>query len=159
MHLPVVNMFGHTEKYLRLLFCTTFPFTTSLREKILEGDPEVRPRVCGVDFREYGGRCKAIWTGKDPDHYRNTMKKNNDILSHYSANLKPAEIGSYFEGFTVMAHSGGKGVFVVRNGSRHTVPDLDTFNAMKLKHDEILYVSDDIFRTIPVGASLPSLSA
>ena len=36
------------------------------------------PRVSVSDYKEYGGKCKAIWTGGDPNHYAKKMKSNLD---------------------------------------------------------------------------------
>ena len=82
-----------------LFFCLFFTFSpshsltshisTSVRELLLDNAPGFTPRVCGVDFKEYGGKCKAIWTGNDPTHYRKILTNADmpEILSSYSTNL------------------------------------------------------------------------
>jgi len=113
---PVVAMTTSFAKYLLLLFCTCYPVTTSARQLLLESAAGFRPRVCGIDFREYGGRCKAISTSNDHSHYRSVLKKATapELLRAYAYNATRAV--NWLEGWTIMAHGGGKAVFVVHNG-------------------------------------------
>ena len=112
----VVAMTTSHAKYLLLLFCTCFPLTFSVRQLLLERTPGFRPRVCAADFREYGGRCKAMSTSHDRTHYRSVIKKTTapELLRTYKYNATSA-VG-WVEGWTVMAHVGGKSVFMVRGG-------------------------------------------
>jgi hypothetical protein len=146
--------YGHVEKYLRLLFITTFPFSVSLRELILEEYPGVTPRVCKVDFREYGGRCKAISTSKNPNHYRNYLKGFVDLLVSYSPSVSVADLAKYYDGWVIISTAGGRGIHLVTGGRRHAVPNMDTFDQLGLKQNEIIYVSDFVFQTLPVGDPL-----
>ena len=162
---PVIAFTTSYAKYLLLLFCTCYPLTTTIRELLLEDNATVafRPRIINVDFRQYGGRCKAMSTSHDFSHYRSVIKKTlaPDLLhtyvtgqstSTYTApsggahgsphggsyagtgsgsirNQTSAEpvarvVGGYdltnavrwVEGWTIMAHLGGKALFVVTHG-------------------------------------------
>ena len=70
----VVLLHKHTHRMLQLLCTTNYVFTASLRQLLLEGAERgevlVRPRVLHNDWKEYEGKCKAIHTGFDPNHYR-----------------------------------------------------------------------------------------
>jgi len=47
-------------------------------------DSEWVPRVSVRDFREYGGKCKAIWTGANPNHYSKKFKTHPHLLKGYA---------------------------------------------------------------------------
>jgi hypothetical protein len=55
--------------------------TASAREVILR-QPNISYRLAGVDFKDYGGRFKAVYVPvkNDPKHYMNSKKK---LLSEY----------------------------------------------------------------------------
>jgi hypothetical protein len=59
--------------------------TASAREVILR-QPNVSYRLAAVDFKDYGGRFKAVYVPvkSDPKHYMNMHKKKNSyFLSEY----------------------------------------------------------------------------
>ena len=133
----VVMMYAHTPKFMLLLFCTTFIFSTSVRELLVERTPGFTPRICGIDFREYGGKCKAIWTGNDPAHYRTVLKnaETPQILREYSSNLSIAI--NRLESTPIMARSGKKSIYFVENGSRRLISNYDVFNRLQLNEKKI----------------------
>lgn len=172
MREPVVAFTTSYAKYLLLLFCTYYPLTTSIRELLLENNtPGFNPRISNVDFREYGGKCKAMNTAHDTSHYRSVIKKTvaPDLLHTYATGQGTSTytgplsgsglandlangprtgprtgtaaagtgslgrnhtdhytrvVGGYnltnavrwIEGWTVMAHLGGKAIFAIARG-------------------------------------------
>jgi mannosyltransferase OCH1-like enzyme len=69
----VILLHRHTHRMLQLLCTTNYVFTHTLRQLLIEGSQGgaiVKPRVLHDDWREYKGKCKAIHTGFDPNHYR-----------------------------------------------------------------------------------------
>jgi hypothetical protein len=86
------------------------------------------------------------------------MKSFVEVVVSHSPYVSVASVAKHYEGWVMMAHAGRKGVFWVKGGEKHPVPDLDTFDAMKFKHDEIVFVSDYVFNLIPTGKPLKSLS-
>jgi hypothetical protein len=144
----VVEMTATIPRYKLLLFCTTFPMTTSIRELLVEKTDGFSPRICPVDFRNYGGRCKAISTTHDPMHHRNVFRRIiPEMLHSYTINY--TEAIKHVEGWPVMARAGGKSLYVIKHGICHTIPDMDTFNKMKLDLKRVLFLSDAIFLSIP----------
>ena len=155
----VILLRKHTHRMLQLLCTTNYVFTASLRQLVLEGSASgvtlVRPRVLHDDWREYKGKCKAIWTGNDPTHYRKIMRvghRGHDLLRGYASSpalLQPA--AKALEGWAVSANSVGRAVYVVRQGLRRVVPDYDTFLGLGLTVDLVLHVPDAVFALIPEG--------
>jgi hypothetical protein len=84
--------------------------TTSIRELLVEETEGFSPRISGGDFKNYGGRCKAISTTHDPKHYWNVFKKMMpEMLRSYTNNY--TEAIKYVEGWPVMARAGGKALY------------------------------------------------
>ena len=48
-------------------------------------------------------------------------------------------------------------IFILRNGHRHSIPDVDTFYSMKLDFKDVLILSESDVDQIPLGHSLPSV--
>lgn len=163
----VILLHKHTHRMLQLLCTTNYVFTSSLRQLLLEsgasGQASVAPRVLHDDWREYKGKCKAIWTGSDPTHYRKIMRaghKGHDLLRAYSSDpvlLSPAVRA--VDGWAVSAYASGRSVFVVHNGAKRNVPDYDTFLALGLAPDKVLHIPDIIFSLLPSGVPVKSGSS
>lgn len=78
--------------------------------------------------------------------------KGHDLLRAYSSNpalLAPAV--KAIEGWAISANSAGRSVFMVVNGVKKLVPDMDAFLALKLKFDDVLHVPDSVFSLLPAG--------
>lgn len=151
MRVSKIEMTTQISRYKLLLFITNFPMTTSIRELLVEGTEGFSPRVCSGDFRNYGGRCKAISTTHDPTHYRNVYKKTiPEVLRSYTSNYK--ESIKHVEGWAVMARAGGKGLYLIKKGLCHAISDMDVFEKLKLDLKKVLFLSDPVFHAIPKGA-------
>jgi hypothetical protein len=69
-----VILMKHITPPFRLMLCgTTYIFTSSIRQLLIEGNKDLNLRVLTRDFEDYGGKCKAISTGFDKDNYRKVM--------------------------------------------------------------------------------------
>jgi len=153
----ITIMTRHTARF-RLLLCSTgYILGTTLRELLLEGNHNIQPRFStSHDFRQYGGVCKAIWTGNDHTNYRKTMqtRKGHDILHKYSNNMTAGII--HLEGHPISAHSGGRSIFLVQNQTRKAFGSLDTFNNMGFDLKHVIHISDDLYFALKEGSPVGS---
>ena len=162
----VILLHKHTHRMLQLLCTTNYVFTASLRQLLLEGGATgkttVSPRVLHDDWKEYKGKCKAIWTGNDVGHYRKIMRaghKGHDLLRSYSTDpvlLSPAVRA--VEGWAISAYASGKSIYVVQGGVKKSVPDMDTFVSLGLTVDKVLHIPDIIFSMLPSGVPIKPVS-
>ena len=78
---PVVRHL-HTVFRWNLVMCSTGPslLTASAREVLLN-HPDTSVRIASTDFRDYGGKFKAVSTraGDVSDHYMRTLDKNRGM--------------------------------------------------------------------------------
>jgi hypothetical protein len=142
----------------KLVMCSTnFVMTYTLRNMILEDPTMPLPRISVNNFREYGGRVKAIWTGGDPNHYMKAMqRKGGPHLLKEHAPITMESTLKYLEGRAVMGDA-GKAIFLIQNGTRKMFPDYETFLKMKYQQTYVKHVPDTILSAIPVGPDVESL--
>lgn len=67
------------------------------------------------------------------------------------------EFKFYSNGTLVRLH-GGREIFIIENGSKRSIPNFDTFIAMKLDLNKVVSLSPDEFDAIPSGESMPMLN-
>ncbi len=81
--------------------------------------------------------------------------KNNGINQkwHFEDFLNPSGQPTYPEGSLVKGNSNA--IYVIENGHRRLIPDIDTFNAMGFVPDRVLFITDAELNQIPLGARLP----
>ncbi len=137
----------------KLLMCmSTFPITLAAREMLLEGrDADVGIRVISEQFAEYQGVMKAWNNDHNPNRWVKQMnKKRLPYLHSYAA---PSI--SLLEGRCVQFHN-QRDIFLVRNGTRHSFPDFQTFVDMGFGLDLVQLVAAKYAGLFPVGDPLPT---
>ena len=110
-------------------------------------------------------------------NYRKVMgtKHGHDLLRTYSSNMSRG-IGviegsfnrlfalrgpslthslTYAKGWPISSYMSGKSLFLVANGTKRQIGDMDTFNALGFDLQHVLLVSDDLFNALPAGPPLP----
>jgi hypothetical protein len=135
------------------IFCTTgFVLTYSIRELELEGalQPDEIPRVLVNNFKEYGGKVKAISTQNDPNHYRKQLKNHAPSFLTEMVPLNMEHFLQYLDGKAVMGDS-GKEIWLIQNGQKRTFPDYETFLKMEFTDKHTKHISDYILNQIPDG--------
>ena len=81
--------------------------------------------------------------------------KGHDLLRSYSSDpLHLTKALRALEGWAISAYAGGKSIFLVQQGAKKSVPDMDTFNALGLTVDKVLHVPDIVFALLPAGSPL-----
>lgn len=142
------------------IMCATGPslLTATAREIALKDLPGVTYKLAHNDFKEYGGRFKAVSTPvkNDPKHYMNTMNKV-ELLSHY---LPEAPIDDAFlkkwDGFPIQGQN-AKEIFVLDKGRRRSIPNFDTFMALNFTMADVIVVTDHQVGSIKPGPTMPPL--
>ena len=158
----VILLHRHTHRMLQLLCTTNYVFTSSLRQLLLEGAVSgqvlVAPRILHDDWKEYKGKCKAIWTGSDPTHYRKIMRtghKGHDLLRSYSTDPQLLSTAvKAVDGWAIPSYAAGRSILRVQGGVKKNVPDMDTFTALGLNVDSVLHIPDSVFALLPSGPPL-----
>jgi hypothetical protein len=142
------------------IMCATGPslLTATAREIALKDLPDVTYKLAHTDFKEYGGRFKAVSTPvkNDPKHYMNTQNKWN-LLSSYLP--EPVLDEAYFKkwnGFPIQGQN-AKEIFVLDNGKRRGIPNFDTFMALNFTMADVIVVSDHQVSSIKTGPPMPPL--
>mmetsp|Transcript_58362 Transcript_58362/g.114773 ORF Transcript_58362/g.114773 Transcript_58362/m.114773 type:complete len:396 (-) Transcript_58362:190-1377(-) len=142
------------------IMCATGPslLTASAREVALKELPKVSYKLAHTDFKDFGGRFKAVSTPvkNDPKHYMNTMNKL-ELLSSY---LPEPPIDEAFlkrwQGHAIMGQN-GKEIFVIDQGKRRGIPNFDTFMALNFTMADVLVVSDQRVNSMKLGSLMPPL--
>jgi len=141
--------------------CATGPslMTASAREVVL-ANPETSYKLARTDFKDYGGKFKAISikVKDDPKHYMN-MQNNKDmhLLSVYLPEKSVSNIElSEWEG-TLIQGQNGKEIFVVNNGKKRGIPNYGTFLRMNFTMADVRVISDYRISTIELGELMPKL--
>ena len=141
--------------------CTLGPslLTSTAREVILR-DSKVKYKLAATDFKDYGGRFKAVSTPvkNDPKHYMNAMQnKNMRLLREYKE--EPPINREILDRWQDMAIQGqnGKEIFVVDKGFKRGIPNFDTFLALNFTMADVVVISDSRIEKIPRGDSMPPL--
>ena len=123
--------------------------TYTIREMLTEGDfgdlfkwtgernkesaYALLPRILVRDFKDYGGKCKAIWTGADQSHYTKKWKKHPMLLSSYTEHGPSLEEKlKNIANKPVMCFEGkDKGIYYVTNNTNTNTKDsTDTGTSM-----------------------------
>jgi hypothetical protein len=142
------------------IMCATGPslLTATAREIALQELPGVTYKLAHNDFKEYGGRFKAVSTPvkNDPKHYMNTMNKL-ELLSSYLP--EPVLDDAYlkkWQGHPIQGQN-AKEIFVIDHGKRRSIPNFDTFMALNFTMADVIVVTDHQVGSIKMGASMPPL--
>jgi len=139
--------------------------TYTLRELLVDGltfvdsptgnsNSKYVPRICLHDFKQYGGKCKAIWTGNNPDHYAKKMKMNPKLLKSYQ-HLAVQELIEMLDGKAVMGEGKSRSIFYVSKGVKHAFSDYETFLNSGFTQSDIRHTKDFILSGMTEGESLP----
>jgi hypothetical protein len=156
----------HTSFAWEVIGCATGPslVTGTARElAFLLGD-SFKYRLGGPDFKQYGGKFKAVHmpVKNDPNHYMRNMNRgkggHTDLLISYLPEEPVSEIQlKEWKGQAIQGQN-GKQIFYVENGKRRGIPDFDTFLAYNFTMADVIVISDTKMATVPLGDPLPSLS-
>lgn len=143
------------------LCSTMFIMTYTLRDLLIrryfdsynEGKgKELRPRILTADYRVYGGKCKAIWTGADPDHYAKRMKKQPNLLKSYQPLDVKALVDS-LHGKVVMGEGKSKSIYYVDGQTRREFGSFDNFLDCGFTMSDVRHVNADVINRLePAGA-------
>ncbi len=169
----VLRSLGYAHKWAAIM-CATGPslLTGSAREVVLrENDTVVvngvrttygkaHYKLAETDFREYGGRFKAVSmpVKNDPTHYMNLMKsKGLTLLREYMPETPiSAEQLKEWQGKAIQGQN-GKEIFVVDGGKKRGIPNYDTFLAHNFTMADVIVVSDYRMGALTAGPPMPSL--
>lgn len=157
---PVLRNLNFAYKWAAVM-CATGPslMTASAREVVL-ANPDTSYKLARTDFKDYGGKFKAISikVKDDPKHYMN-MQNNKDmqLLSTYlpEKSVSSSEL-SEWEG-TLVQGQNGKEIFVVNNGKKRGIPNYGTFLKMNFTMADVRVISDYRISTIELGELMPKL--
>ena len=175
------------------LCSTMFIMTYTLREMLVDGsysssgtatsnDSEWMPRISVRDFREYGGKCKAIWTGGNPNHYAKKFKTHPHLLRDYASAMSPGvptlrEIVQSLNNQAVMKNEGkDRGIYYISNATyrgappiddestlnsftRHPFADVDSMNDYGYVMAEIKHVHHSVIDRLREGVAVLSKEA
>ena len=145
-----------------VIMCSTGPsvFTGSAREVVLR-DGSVSYKLAREDWRDYGGRFKAIYVPvrNQKDHYMNRKKSdgaaNDDFLLKYLPEqpLTAAELNKW-QGEAVQGQN-TKQIFVLDRGLKRGIPNWDTFVGLNFSMADVRVISDTRLHAIPSGEPMP----
>jgi hypothetical protein len=114
---------------------------------------ELGIRIGDEYFREYGARMKAWFNDHRPDHWVKTIQK---YRAPYLLSYGTPPPGLY-EGRTIQA-IGHREIFLVRNGTRHSFPNIETFTLMGFRLEDVRLLPIPIGESIPLGSALKPVS-
>ena len=142
------------------LCSTTFTLTYTLRDLLLKGAFNGRnnslhflPRISVSDFKEYGGKCKAIWTGADPNHYAKKMKTNPKLLSSYG-HLDVNTIIARLNGKVVMGEGKSKSIYFVNDTTKRDFGNFDNFLKCGFTMADVRHVKDQVVTRLRLGPTM-----
>lgn len=141
------------------LCSTTFTLTYTLRDLLLTGYflnasvNHLLPRVSVSDYKEYGGKCKAIWTGGDPNHYAKKMKSNPRLLSSYG-HLDVETIIHRLNGKVVMGEGKSKSIYFVDNTTKRDFGNFDNFLKCGFTMSDVRHVKDHVVAKLRPGSTM-----
>eukprot|EP01038_Epipyxis_sp_PR26KG_P008516 gene8516-11513_t len=153
-------MRSHKEAYTwEAIMCATGPslLTASAREVLLMDMPGVTYRLANNDFKDYGGKFKAVYVPvkNDPAHY---MNMKTVLLSEYLPERPVTEKHlKRWEGFPIQGQN-GKEIFCIVNGTKRGFPNWDSFIGLNFTMADVFVISDIRLASIPRGPSMPDLS-
>ena len=147
----------------QLVMCGTGPslFTASAREVIFE-NPTVPYTLAHDDFRDHGGKFKAIRMkiSQDKKHYMHKDNLKKGLLREYysdthpESNKIPDEILTLWEGEAVQGQN-GKQIFVIQNLRKRGIQNYDTFMALNYTMPDVRVIADEKLDSIPDGDPMP----
>ena len=139
--------------------------TGTARELVLqdtEGQhvPKVSYKLAHNDFKDYGGRFKAVSNRPkdDPKHYMNALQnQKTELLSSYLPEPGIEEIYlKNWEGQPVQGQN-DKEIFVMDHGVKRSIPNYDTFMALNFTMADVNVISDKRVHSIKTGKPMPQL--
>ncbi|KAJ1437647.1 hypothetical protein B484DRAFT_445043 [Ochromonadaceae sp. CCMP2298] len=143
-----------------VVMCATGPslLTGSAREVVLAGTPDAAFRLAHNDFKEYGGRFKAVskQVKHDPKHYMNTMNSMKMLSSYLPEPALDAAYLAKWQGHAIQGQN-DKEIFYIDNGARRGIPNYDTFMALNFTMADVIVVLDSQVHAVKKGASMPPL--
>ena len=99
---------------------------------------------------EKGWFCDVcLWAAKAITNLKVTKNKKKHCELAHSKNASSALEGK------VIRHVKGKLLYFVENGLIRTIPDMNTFLAMKFNYDEVVALSDHEIKQLRQGEPLP----
>jgi len=140
------------------VMCATGPslLTASAREVALKEIPGVTYKLAHNDFKEYGGRFKAVSTPvkNDAKHYMNS--KDRLLANYLPEPVLDAEYLQKWQGFPIQGQN-AKEIFVIDQGKRRSIPNFDTLMALNFTMADVIVVTDQQVNAIKAGTSMPPL--
>jgi hypothetical protein len=152
IHKSVLQMSKWDQRHKIGLCSTMFAMTYTLRELLLSGNlrNDELPKISTRDFHEYGGKCKAIWTGNDPNHYSKKMKQNAKLLNSYSK-ISISEIIADLHGKLITSEGKSKSIYYVVNNTKHEFGDYNTFLELGFGETFVKPVKDGVLERLANG--------
>ena len=148
-----------------LIMCSTGPsmFTASARETIFL-HPNTSYKLANTDFKDYGGKFKAVSTRPrdNPSHYMNMhnndkVRNSKGILSYYDIEKPLSNVDlKHLEGKAVQGHN-GKQIYVIENGMKRGIPSFETFMALNYTMTKVIVLTDFKLSQIIIGKEMPVL--
>ena len=149
------------------LCSTTFILTYTLRDLLLKGYfqgvagigrknssmKHLFPRISVSDYKEYGGKCKAIWTGGDPNHYAKRMKSNPQLLSTYG-HIDVETIIHRLNGKVVMGEGKSKSIYFVDKTTKRDFGNFDNFLKCNFSMSDVRHVKDHVIARLHQGSTM-----
>lgn len=155
----------YTAHAWEIIGCATGPslLTATARELVLDPSAHFKYRLGGADFKNYGGKFKAVHipVKNDPNHYMKTMNRkggHTDLLTDYLPEKMPTKEQLASWQSKAIQGQNGKEIFVVDQGHRRGIPNFDTFLALNFTMADVIVLSDAKIGSIPVGESMPKLT-
>jgi hypothetical protein len=160
---PYVRSFKEAYTW-NLVMCSTGPavFTGSAREVFFE-DPTVKVKLANTDFKDYGGKFKAVSTrpSEVKGHYMNMGRGSKaavGLLKDYAKEepLSPAQLQA-LEQKAVQGHN-GKQIFVIEGGKKRGIPNWDTFVSLGYSLNDVIVLTDFKMTRVEIGEEIPPCS-
>jgi len=155
---PVLRDIKYAPRW-QTIMCSTGPsvFTGSAREVVIQNPKGLSYKLAREDFKEYGGKFKAIYVPvrSDPKHYMNQKKTDVTFLLSYLPE-KPLTIEDLkaWQGQLVQGQN-GREIFVMDQEKRRGIPNMDTFAANNFSMGDVRVISDKKIYSIEMGLPLP----
>lgn len=138
------------------LCSTMFIMTYTLRDLLIRGyfdtyngggGKAMLPRILLKDYHAYGGKCKAIWTGADPDHYAKRMKRSPQLLKSYLP-LDVNGVIATLHGKVVMGEGKSKSIYYVDGQQKREFGSFDNFLDCGFTMNDVRHVSNEVINTL-----------
>jgi mannosyltransferase OCH1-like enzyme len=142
------------------VMCATGPslLTSTAREEVIKNTPGSTLKLAHNDFKDYGGKFKAVNTPvkNDPKHYMNTMNKVELLSSYLPEPVLDAEYLKKWQGTPIQGQN-AKEIFLIDHGTKRSIPTFDTLMALNFTMADVIVVSDNQIKHIKSGPSMPPL--